>query len=71
MFWYEVYEHDEFGEIAITWDGEQGRRTHLVAIQADLWTPAEEVEACVRWARNLQYHGDGEGGDGGTSLTQE
>ena len=49
--WVEVYEHDEFGEIELTWDGQQPSRTHLIALQADLWTPAEEVDDCLEWAK--------------------
>jgi len=63
-----VYEHDRFGEIKVVWEGDPPERAHLIAIQCDLWTPAEEVEACVKWARNLQSHGSCEGGAGGTAL---
>ena len=56
--WSEVYEHDEFGEIEITWEGpESGVRSFLIAIQPDLWVPAEEVADCLRWARNVQGSG--------------
>ena len=49
--WTEVYEHDRFGSIEVTWLDRD--RTHLIAIQSELWTPAEEIAACVEWARNL------------------
>ena len=59
-----MYEHEDFGEIEVTWSGSRtGARSFLIAIQADLWTPAEEVLACVEWARNLQYEGMTRGGD--------
>ena len=64
--WTEEYEHDEFGSIAIPWDDEEPIRSHLVAMQSEFWTPAEEVEDCLRWARNLQCSDADEGGDGGT-----
>ena len=69
MIWSEVYEHDRFGQIEVVWRGELGERSHLIAIQSDLWTPVEEVEDCIRWARNLQCCETGEGGDGGTGLS--
>ena len=61
--WSEVYEHAEFGEIEIVWSGRAPSRTHLIAIQSDLWTPDEEVADCERWARNLQYGYVTRGGD--------
>jgi len=61
--WTEVYEHEEFGEIAVTWHGQQPTRTHLIAIAPMLFVPAEEVEACVRWAQNLQDDYMTRGGD--------
>ena len=66
--WCETYEHEEFGEIALSWLGAEGDRSSLIALQSDLWTPVEEVEDCLRWARSLQYSDRCEGGDGGTAL---
>ena len=57
----EEYEHAEFGEIAVTWSDRD--RTHLIAIQADFWTPVEEITACIKWARNLQHEAMTRGGD--------
>ena len=54
MIWSETYEHAEFGEIEVSWLGVAPDRSHLIAMQADLWTPAEEVAACIEWARNVQ-----------------
>jgi len=66
--WSEVYEHAEFGEIQVSWLGAAPDRSRLIAMQADLWTPAEEVESCVRWARNLQHDDVTRGGDAVTAL---
>ena len=53
--WSETYEHAEFGEIEVTWLVDAvGRRTTLIAMQPDLWVPADEVADCLRWARDLQ-----------------
>ena len=71
MFWSEVYEHAEFGTIKISWSGARfGLRSFLIAIEPELWTPAEEVADCIRWARNLQLCEEGEGGDAGTRLVR-
>ena len=51
--WEEIYEHDEFGTIVITWDGAEPDRYHMIAMQTEFWTPAEEVAACLLWVRNL------------------
>ena len=69
--WSEVYEHDTFGKIELTWHGEEPTRSHLIAMQSELWTPTEEVEDCLRWARNLQENGVTRAGDGGTSEQTE
>ncbi len=68
--WSEVYEHEEFGEIEVTWNDDPPARTHLMAIQGDLWTPAEEVEDCVRWAQSLQDGYMARDGDGRMSVSQ-
>ena len=70
MMWHEEYEHEEFGEIIVCWMGKQPDRSHLIAIQCDLWTPAAEVAACIKWARNLHGCETLEGGDGGTAQFQ-
>ncbi len=58
MIWSEVYEHAEFGEIEIHWEGpDPGLRSFLIAIQPDLWVPAEEVADCIKWARNIHQEG--------------
>jgi len=70
IMWSEVYEHEDFGTIEVSWLGEQkGERAHLVALQSDLWTPVEEVESCIRWARNLQHEDVTRGGDAVRPLT--
>jgi len=66
--WSEIYEHERFGTIEVTWNDQKPSRTHLIAIQADLWTPADEVAACVEWARNLQDGYMTRGGDAVTAL---
>ena len=53
MIWSEVYEHPEEGEIEVIWSGSSPERTHLIAIQADLWTTEEAIADCFLWARNL------------------
>ena len=68
--WSEVYEHAEFGEITVSWLGVASDRTHLIAIQSELWTPAEEVEDCVRWVRNLQDDYMTRDGDGDAAAFQ-
>ena len=55
MTWIETYEHESYGEIELTWAGSAPDRTRLIALQADLWTPQEEVDDCLRWAaRNIE-----------------
>ncbi len=49
--WEEVYEHDQYGEISIVWKGGEPTRSHMIAMQSELWTPAEEVQACLKWVR--------------------
>ena len=61
--WCEVYEHIEFGEISLMWLGAWPDRSRLLSLQADLWTPFEEVEDCLKWARNLQDGDILEGGE--------
>ena len=61
--WIEVYEHEEFGEIQLTWLGEAPDRSSLIALQFDLWTLVDEVEDCLKWARSLQRCETGESGD--------
>ena len=68
--WFEEYEHEEFGEIVVAWDDDEPRRSHLVAISSFLWTPVEEVEACIKWARNLQDDYMTRGGDAGTDVPE-
>ena len=64
MMWSETYEHDDFGEIEVTWEGARsGLRSFLIAIAPEIWTPAEEVAACVEWARNLHDGNMTRGGD--------
>ncbi len=70
MPWTETYEHEEFGEIAVTWFDERPERTHLIAIQADFWTPAEEIEDCLRWARSLQDDDVTRAGDGDSQVRE-
>ena len=62
----EIYEHDEFGSIELFWADEF--RSHLIAMQSEIFTSAEEVEDCLKWARSLQCSDADEGGDGGTAL---
>ena len=50
MSWSEFYEHEEFGEIQVIWHGLCPDRSSLIAIQPDLWTPAAEVDDCLKWA---------------------
>ena len=68
--WSETYEHDEFGEIEVLWSDSVNDRHHLIAICPMLWTPVEEVEACIRWARNLQDDYMARGGDGRMSVSE-
>jgi len=69
--WVETYEHAEFGEIMVIWQGERdGLRSFLIAIQADLWTPPEEVDDCLKWARDLQHGNVTRGGDAGTPVLE-
>ena len=51
MTWKEIYEHDEFGMIEVSWHGSCPDRARLIAIQPDLWTPADEVADCLKWAK--------------------
>ncbi len=52
--WIEIYEHAVHGEIALSWQGEEPNRSHLIAIQCDLWTPRSEVDDCLQWAREQE-----------------
>ena len=66
--WLEVYEHAQFGEIELMWLGREPDRSHLIAIQLEFWTPAEEVEDCLEWVRSLQERECTRGGDAVTSV---
>jgi len=63
--WVEVYEHAKYGVINLCWHGEEPDRSRLIALQSDLWTPAEEIADCLEWARNLQVTLVTRGGDAG------
>ena len=69
--WFEIYQHEDFGEIVVTWNDRPGTRAHLTAIQGDLWTPAEELADCVRWAQSLQDDYMARDGDGEWSLSSK
>ena len=57
----EVYQHEDFGEMEVCWAGPD--RARLVSLQAGLFVPAEEVEALLEWAQNLQHDDVTRGGD--------
>ena len=47
----EVYEHDDYGSMVLTWLVGPGHERKLVAVQPGLFTPAEEVQALLDWAK--------------------
>ena len=51
----EVYEHEVHGTIEVLWDMTDPETPHLIALQADSWTPEEEVQDFMRWAREHGY----------------
>ena len=57
----EQYDHEEYGTITVVWDSPM--RTHLIAMEVDLFTPAEEIADCIRWAWDLQHDASTRGGD--------
>ena len=69
--WTEIYEHQEFGSIELLWEGVRPERVRLLSLQSEFFTPAEEIEACLEWAWNLQDEDMTRAGDGDESINRD